>query len=374
MGAWWRNRTLVFQCVLTVASLGLVGVQFRTLSRLEAAERALARAGLQAQPPSKLEVRPMYLDRIFAFPTNTCGPAPLPVFTTNTAAKQAPKNGSVTMLAREQYQYGILLSAFLLTGLFLGAGLTYRTAYRESKLAQMKSAFVSNVSHEMKTPLATIQMYAETLESGRVQDAKKLADYHRVIHSESLRLGQLIEDVLDFARMERQLDQYRFEAVNVTGMLMDLSNGFRRQVEHAGGRLDTELDETLPLLMLDRKAMEQAVGNLLSNALKYSGEKKEIALRAGWEQGQIAIAVEDRGIGIAEEDQQRIFDQFYRASHGLAHNTKGAGLGLAIASRIVKAHKGRVAVWSELGHGSRFTILLPWAKHGETAETANRRG
>lgn len=373
MGAWWRNRTLVFQCVLTVASLALVGVQFRTLSRLESAERALARAGLQTTLPSSFEVRPQYLDRIFSFPTNTCGPAPLPVFP-DKPAKPVAQKGSVSMLAREQYQYGILLSAFLITGLFLGAGLTYRTAYRESKLAQMKSAFVSNVSHEMKTPLATIQMYAETLESGRVRDEKKLADYHRVIYSESQRLGQLIEDVLDFARMEKQAEQFHFQPVNVTEMLEEVSYPFRRQVEHAGGRLHVELPESLPLLPLDSKAMQQAVGNLLSNALKYSPERKQITLRAGWEKGQVAISVEDEGIGIAEEDQQRIFDKFYRANHGLAHNTKGAGLGLAIAGRIVKAHKGRINVWSEPGRGSRFTILLPWANHGETAETADRRG
>ncbi|MBL8175296.1 MAG: hypothetical protein JNK48_11550 [Bryobacterales bacterium] len=373
MGAWWRNRTLVFQCLLTVGSLALVGVQFRTLNRLEAAERALARAGLQTPPPSTFEVRPQYMDRIFSFPTNTCGPAPLPVFPDKQSKPATPK-GSVSTLAREQYQYGILLSAFLITGLFLGAGLTYRTAYRESKLAQMKSAFVSNVSHEMKTPLATIQMYAETLESGRVRDEKKLADYHRVIYSESQRLGQLIEDVLDFARMESQAIQFHFQPVNVIEMLEEVSYPFRRQVELAGGRLHVDLPETLPLLQLDRKAIEQAVGNLLSNALKYSPERKEITLRAGWEKGQVAISVEDEGIGIAEEDQQRIFDKFYRANHGLAHNTKGAGLGLAIAGRIVKAHKGRIAVWSEPGRGSRFTILLPWANHGETAETADRRG
>lgn len=373
MGAWWRNRTLVFQCVLTLASLALVVVQFRTLSRLEAAERALARAGLQSETTSKLELRPFHVDRIFSFPENTCGPNPLPVFPAS-AAKKAPQDGSVTTLAREQYHYGLLLSVCLLTGLFLGVGLTYRTAHRESKLAQMKSAFVSNVSHEMKTPLATIQMYAETLETGRVKDPRKLADYHRVIHAESQRLGQLIEDVLDFARMESQLEQFRFEAVRLREMLSEVGEAFRRQVEHAGGELHIELPEQLPVLELDRKAMQHAVGNLLSNALKYSPEEKEITLRAGWEQGQVAISVEDRGIGIEAEDQQRIFDKFYRAGRGLAHNTKGAGLGLAIASRIVKAHKGRIAVWSEPGQGSRFTILLPWNHHGETAEAADRRG
>jgi signal transduction histidine kinase len=370
MASLWRNRTLVFQSVLAVAAVGLVALQFRTIDRLEAAERSLKK--VQAYAP--VEIRPLNVERVFSFPENTCGPTPLPVFTMASTSRRIMQSATLTRLAREQFQYGLLLTGCLFMGLFLGAGLTYRTAYRESRLAHMKSAFVSNISHEMKTPLATIQMYAETLGAGRVRDPAKLAEYHKVIHEESLRLGQMIEDVLDFARMENQLYRFRFAPTDLRALVSNVCGIFERQIVHAGGQFRTAIAPDLPVVDIDGKAMSQAIANLLSNAQKYSLATLDVALEAGLSRDGVAISVSDRGVGIAPEEQERIFEKFYRAGTGLTHNTKGAGLGLAIANQIVKAHQGRITVSSEPGRGSRFTILIPWTMHGQTAETADRRG
>jgi signal transduction histidine kinase len=382
MAQWARNPGLWVQAVLFAASLWLAVIQFRAIGRLEAAEFAVRNSIQQKQDPGPAPIRPLYVDRVFSFPENTCGPTPNPVFKTD-ASSLVTQSPSIARLARDQLRYGLLLSACLLTGLFLGAAFSFRAARREARVAFMKSSFVSNVSHEMKTPLATIQMFSETLESGRVRDSAKLNEYHRVIHKESLRLGQMIEDVLDFARLENQSRKYQFTPTDIYPLLSSLVEDFRGQVEHCGGTLQLALANDLPRINADAKAIRQAVQNLLSNALKYSPDRKEIRLTAGWEGRHLAVTVEDRGIGIPGEEQQKIFDKFYRVDTGLVHNTKGAGLGLAMVREIVKAHKGRIEVQSAPGQGSRFTLFLPLSSPGplpwitnadEPAETADRRG
>lgn len=385
MPQWARNPGLWVQAVLFAASLFLAVIQIRSISRLEAAEFAARNSIQQKQnvEPAPTPIRPLNVDRVFSFPENTCGPNPIPVFKPGSNPQLVSQPPSLAGLARDQLRYGLLLSACLLTGLFLGAAFSFRAARREARLAFMKSSFVSNVSHEMKTPLATIQMFSETLEAGRVRDTAKLAEYHRVIHKESLRLGQMIEDVLDFARLENQSRKYHFSTTDPYPLLTTLAQDFRSQVEHCGGSLEVALSDGLPRINADAKAVRQAVQNLLSNALKYSPDCKDIRLSANWDGRHLAISVEDQGIGIPGEEQQKIFEKFYRVDSGLVHNTKGAGLGLAMVQEIVKAHKGRIEVQSVAGKGSRFTLFfplstpgpLPWISNAdERAETADRRG
>lgn len=368
MSETWRKRVFLLQCILLIATGVLVFFQYRTLMRLQAAERAAAAPG---------GLKPISMERVFNFPEVTCAPKPVPVFTEDkkqAAAAAVPQ--SLTILARQQFQYGLLVSGCLLGGLLMGVAISHRAASRETRLAALKSNFVSNISHEMKTPLAKIQMFAETLEAGRVRDPQKVVEYTRVIHKESRRLGQMVEDVLDFARMEAGTLRYRLAPCDTGGMLDRIAAEFESTVEMAGGTFRATLADDLPVILADEKALGQVVQNLLDNALKYSPDERFITLTAGWQPGTIRIEVADRGVGIPEPDRQRIFDKFYRVEGGSVHNTKGAGLGLAIAQHIVQAHGGKIEVASRVGEGSRFTVTIPAARieHGQHAETVDHRG
>jgi len=262
-------------------------------------------------------------------------------------------------LARKNFYQGLLLTACVLSLLVIGVALTLRAATREMKLAQAKSAFVSNVSHELKTPLALIRLFAETLELGWVKNAEKTQEYYRIINQESRRLTRLINNILDFARIEEGRREYRFAATNVAEVIDEVLRSYEYQIISAGFDLRAEISPNLPLVMLDRDALAQAALNLLNNAIKYSTEVKRITVRVSAREDRVAIEVADCGIGIPRAEQQKIFEKFYRVGSGLTHNTKGSGLGLALVKHIVEAHRGRIAVESAPGKGSKFTILLP---------------
>jgi signal transduction histidine kinase len=265
---------------------------------------------------------------------------------------------TIENLAQEQFQRGLALSGLVVCCLVLAIGMSFRAVAREAKLAELKSGFVSNVSHEMKTPLALIRVFAETLELGRVTDPSKLREYYRVIHSESQRLTQLIDNVLDFSRMESGRKQYQFATADLTELVSEVLKPYEQHIRASGFSLRIDLADSLPPVLVDREAISQAVLNLVDNALKYSPSRKELVVRV-WKCGkEVAIQVADQGVGIPESEQQRIFEKFYRVNTGLLHDTKGSGLGLTLTKHIVEAHGGRIEVDSKPGSGSRFTILL----------------
>jgi signal transduction histidine kinase len=262
-------------------------------------------------------------------------------------------------LARRNFHQGLLLTACVLSLLVIGVALTLRAAAREMKLAQAKSTFVSNVSHELKTPLALIRLFAETLELGRVKNAEKAREYYRIINQESRRLTRLINNILDFARIEEGRREYRFAAADVAEVVEEVLKSYEYQIASAGFDLRTEITLKLPPVMLDRDALAQAALNLLNNAIKYSTEVKRITVRVTAREDGVAIEVADCGVGIPRAEQEKIFEKFYRVGAGLTHDTKGSGLGLALVKHIVEAHRGRITVESAPGKGSKFTILLP---------------
>ena len=266
---------------------------------------------------------------------------------------------SLERLAEDQFRNGLLLTGAVLCCLILALALSVRAMARESRLSELKSAFVSNVSHEMKTPLSLIRLYSETLELGRVRDPGKLHEYHRIIHQESRRLTELIERVLDFARMEAGRKRYDFELVDLGAAVQELLASYRDHLASAGFEMTAEIEHPLPATRVDRNAISQALLNLLDNAVKYSGGSKELSVSVKRRGSEIAIEVEDRGIGIPAAEQQRIFEKFYRVNTSLVHDTKGSGLGLTLAKHIVEAHGGCITVESRIGVGSRFTICLP---------------
>ncbi|MEN3331672.1 MAG: two-component system, OmpR family, phosphate regulon sensor histidine kinase PhoR [Blastocatellia bacterium] len=276
------------------------------------------------------------------------------------------KYTTIEQLAKENFTKNLLLTLLLLSILILGIILTLRATSREMKLAEAKSTFVSNVSHELKTPLALIRLFAETLELGRVKNAEKAHEYHRIINSESRRLTQLINNILDFSKIEAGRKEYQFIESDVAEVVEDVLKSYEYQITSAGFELTTDITADLPPALIDRDAISQAVLNLVNNAVKYSDDVKKISVRLRRRDGFVAIEVADQGIGIPRSEQEKIFEKFYRVSTGLVHDTKGSGLGLALVKHIVEAHKGKIQLESTPGRGSRFTILIP-ANGVETA-------
>ncbi len=247
------------------------------------------------------------------------------------------------------------IDLMLLAGLYLA----YTNVRREIHLARLKSDFVANVSHELKTPLALIRLFAETLELGRVQGAEKARQYYRIINKESQRLTQLINNILDFSRIEAGRKQYRLVRADVGRVVREVLDAYRFPIEQQGFTLEVEMEEDLPEAEIDPEAIEQALLNLVNNAIKYSPNEKYIKLAVRREGNRILISVTDRGIGVPKADQKKVFEKFYRAENSLVHETKGSGLGLALVHHIMEAHGGGVELESNPGKGSTFTLAIP---------------
>jgi len=273
----------------------------------------------------------------------------------------AIKLPGTTLAALEQH---FVRTDFLILGvlsLFLAAGivLTHRNISREMALARLKSDFVSNVSHELRTPLSLIRLYAETLEMGRLKSSEKAQEYYSIIRKESERLTALINNILDFSRIEAGRKEYDFRETDLRELVHNTLESYRYQIEQNGFAFEESIAEDVPPLRLDREAMARSLLNLVNNALKYSQDRKFIGVNLFRDNGSVRLEVTDHGIGIPESEQAKIFEKFYRVGDPLVHNTKGSGLGLSLVRHIVQAHGGEVRVDSAPGRGSTFTITLP---------------
>jgi len=254
-------------------------------------------------------------------------------------------------------------TSFLILGalsLLLTAGLilTYRNVTKEMALARLKSDFVSNVSHELRTPLSLIRLYAETLEMGRLTNPEKYQEYYQIIRKESERLTALINNILDFSRIEAGRKEYDFRETDLRELVRNTLDSYRYQIEQHGFTFEEKIGE-VPPMRVDREAMARSLVNLVNNALKYSQDRKYIGVNLYRDNGSIKLEVVDHGIGIPANEQHKIFEKFYRVGDPLVHNTKGSGLGLSLVRHIVAAHGGEVTVDSAPGRGSKFTIALP---------------
>lgn len=257
----------------------------------------------------------------------------------------------------------LLISFLILAGIsvLLSAGIwfLYRSVSREVELAKLKADFVSNVSHELRTPLALIRLYAETLELGRLSSEDKRRGYHRIIREESERLTALINNVLDFSRIEAGRKEYEFQSTDLRELVRETLESYRYQIEQQGFTFEEKIAEDVPPVQVDRESIARSLLNLVNNSIKYSSEEKYLGVNLYRENGSVKLEVVDHGIGIPRSEQQRIFEKFYRVGDPLVHNTKGSGLGLSLVQTIVKAHGGDVLVESNQGHGSKFTVVLP---------------
>lgn len=234
-----------------------------------------------------------------------------------------------------------------------------RAALHELEAARMKSEFVSSVSHELKTPLALIRMFGETLESGLVSDEGKRQEFYSIITRESERLTHLINNVLDFSRMETGKKQYHFEEDDIVHVVVSTLEAYRFHIRDLGFEMVTQVQEEPILMVIDKDAISQALLNLLNNASKYSEAQKYIRVELTKNADWVLIAVEDRGVGIPQDELAKIFQKFYRASTARTRETTGSGLGLTLVKHIAEAHAGFVDVSSSVGEGSRFVLRLP---------------
>ncbi|PYN98330.1 MAG: hypothetical protein DMD91_15350 [Candidatus Rokuibacteriota bacterium] len=250
--------------------------------------------------------------------------------------------------------FGVLLAVIV-----AGSIATWRLVRRESEMAQLKADFVANVSHDLKTPLSVIRMFGETLEMGRVRDDAQRQEYYRVITRESERLTRLIDNVLDFSRIEGGRRSYAMTPTAVEPLVRETVEAFSYPLAQQGFKVEVDVAPDLPDVPMDADAVTQALANLIDNAMKYSAERRSIRVETLLPAGQLAITVADEGIGIPRAEQEKIFEKFYRAGRSETQGRRGSGVGLALVRHVAEAHGGRVTVESEPGHGSRFTLWLP---------------
>jgi signal transduction histidine kinase len=267
-------------------------------------------------------------------------------------------------LAQERNRRSLLLLAFalLLTFVLVGSYLIARAVTRELEVARLQSDFVAAVSHEFRTPLASLRQLSEMLSDGRVPSETRRQEYYEGLCRASERLYRLVESLLNFGRMQAGVLQYRFELLETGSFFRGLVEEFAQEIRESGYQVEITQQSDLPPLRADREALARALWNLLENAVKYSPESKTVWAKATWENGRVAMSVSDKGLGIAPHEQKKIFNKFFRGASAEIAEAKGTGLGLTMVEHIVAGHGGRVHVDSEPGVGSTFTILLPSTK------------
>jgi signal transduction histidine kinase len=264
-----------------------------------------------------------------------------------------------------------LLIFVLLLAIGVGGWLIVTDLNRQLTLARQKTDFVSNVSHELKTPLTSIRMFSELLSEGRVAEPEKRQSYLQIITAETSRLTRLINNVLDFSRMERGEKKYQFRPFDIAGLARETVETYRPHLESLGFKIEAKFPETEILVNGDRDALSQVLVNLLSNAEKYSNNAKAITVELDKmsDDSRIEIRILDRGPGVPRGCEERIFEQFYRAHDSLSSGIQGSGLGLTLARQIARAHGGDVIYRPREGGGSCFVLSLPMEKQSTRVNT-----
>lgn len=260
--------------------------------------------------------------------------------------------------ARERHLYLGLFIGILFV-MLMGIIILSRAVIHESEISRMKSEFVSNVTHELKTPLSLIRMFGETLDSGIVKEEVKRREFYSIIRKESERLTHLINNVLDYSQIDSGTRAYELGETDLVTVIRQSLEAYKFHIRDLGFEIESTMPEEALMTKIDKDAISQAFLNLLNNAVKYSEERKHIRVEIVRETNTVLISVIDQGIGIAREELKKIFDKFYRVPNNKIKKTRGSGLGLTLTRHIVEAHHGKIEVESEPGRGSRFSIRLP---------------
>lgn len=272
------------------------------------------------------------------------------------------KGTTISAIVQSRSRANLLLLVGLNTMLFLGLFVVLFFIAREMQLSKLKSDFVSNVSHELRTPLALIRMFAETLEMGRVPNEKKKLQYYQIIANESNRLTRMINNILDFSRIEAGRKSFQPLPTDLSLLTREVLNSYRYHLQKQNFTIAEKIEDSLPKINIDSEAISQALINLLENAVKYSKTTKSISVSLTQKQQTLVLAVKDKGIGIDKNFHKKIFEKFYRASDSLVHDTKGSGLGLTLVKHIMDYHQGEIRVESLLEKGSTFSLIFPLEK------------
>jgi signal transduction histidine kinase len=272
-------------------------------------------------------------------------------------AYAAPVPDDTSRTAGPWFYWTIVLLVVTVT--ISGGYFLWRDVHRELRIAALRSQFVSSVSHELKTPLTAIRMFAETLLMGRARDGEIAAEYLETIVNESERLTRLLNNVLEFSKLERGTSRFHMAPHAIADVVQRTVRAMSYPLAQQGFTLSVNVEDGLPPVPMDPDALEQALLNLLTNAMKYSGAARTIGLAVGSREGRLIIDVTDHGLGIAAEDHGRVFEKFYRAATPENRHIPGTGLGLTLVEHIARAHGGVVTLESAPGEGSRFSLVLP---------------
>ena len=250
---------------------------------------------------------------------------------------------------------GILVIVLIL----IAGGFTTQAIGKQIRLNRMKNDFIATVSHELKTPLASMRLLVDTLLEGNVRDEAQAKEYLRLTVKENERLSRMIENFLTFSRMERNKMAFTIVDTKPAAIASDAIESVKTKFAAHNCHLAVDFADDLPEMPADHDAMVTVLINLLDNARKYTADDKRIALRIFADDGFVCFAVSDNGIGMTRRHLRRIFDRFYQVDSSLARKAEGCGLGLSIVKFIVDAHKGKITVESKPGKGSTFTVRLP---------------
>jgi len=243
--------------------------------------------------------------------------------------------------------------------LVFGIVIIGRTIAHEKEILQIKSDFVSSVSHEFKTPITSIKALTERLLEGTVKDQKRLREYYSVISRDAENLSRLVGNILDFSKIEEGKKEYDFEEADFKEWLEQTISDFSGTTQR--GKIIFQsgiIDHSIPV-KIDKASMKLAIDNLLDNAVKFSSENSEVNVILERQDKNLLVKIKDSGIGIPVDEQKKIFEKFYRGKDSAAYSATGTGLGLTIVKQVVEAHGGEIRVESEPGKGSRFFVILP---------------
>lgn len=281
-----------------------------------------------------------------------------------------PKYLSVYFPGQKRYLlssmwFMLLISLTFMLALIFSFYYTISTIFKQKKLSEIKNDFISNMTHEFKTPISTISLACEVLSDKSIEKSpERVNTYVKMIGDENKRLSLLVENILQTAILDKGQLKLKIQSLDIHNLIEQTIINIKLQIENKEGEISTELKAKDPIIKADRVHVTNIVFNLIDNALKYSGNHPKMKIATRSDSEGIFISVEDNGIGISKENQKRIFDTMYRVPTGNIHNVKGFGLGLSYVKAVVEKHGGSISVESELGKGSIFTVYLPY--HSET--------
>jgi two-component system phosphate regulon sensor histidine kinase PhoR len=234
---------------------------------------------------------------------------------------------------------------------------------KQKKISEMKSDFINNMTHEFKTPIATISVAADSITNQKIiENPERIRYFIEMIKKENIRMNRQVEDILTIARLDKKDFEFNWEAFNLHEVIEDAIQSIVLQVEKKSGSITSELKAVNPVATSDLSHFANLIYNLLDNANKYSVGTPEIKISTSNNIKGVLIVVEDKGIGMTKAVQSRIFERFYRQTSGNIHNVKGFGLGLSYVKAVLEANRGNIAVQSEPGKGSRFEVFIPFVR------------